>query len=299
MKKVVAVIVTYNRLNLLKEAISSVKNQDYPILNIIVVNNGSNDETGQWLAQQQDLNIESLKVNTGASGGFHHGIKTAVSFNADWIWVLDDDTLCNSNALRILLQYVDVISEPVGFVGSKCIWTDGKPHLMNVPLIKALFQNSKPYNLYDQFGVLLVESNSWVSTILNVDAVKAVGLPYKDFHHWSDDLEYTQRITKKGFLGLYAINSVVTHKTALNYCPDFYGETLANLWKYRVGFRNEFFLKKKQKGYFYYLCWLFAKVGYTAYKVIKIRKDNRIKFLTTLLTSAWESLFFNPQIDKV
>lgn len=299
MQSIVAVIVTYNRLKLLQEAVASVKSQTYPIKHIVVVNNGSTDGTTEWLAQQEGLTVEHIKLNCGASGGFHAGLKRAVSLNSDWLWIMDDDTICQSNSLEKLAEKTEIVKEPIGFIGSKSIWTDGKPNYMSVPAIKPSFQNRIPFNKYDANGLLLIESTSWVSILINTEAIKKLGLPYKEFFFWSDDLEYTQRLTKAGYLGFYCIDSVVVHKTVINYCSDFYRETVPNLWKHRYGFRNEFFLMKKKRGFAFYFFWLFAKVGYISYKLFKIRKDHHLKFIGVLCNSAWQSLFFNPKIDKV
>jgi len=299
MDSVIAVIVTYNRLSLLKEAITSVKNQSYPIKEIVVIDNGSTDETAIWLNAQENLTVVKLENNTGASGGFYCGIKTAATAKARWIWVMDDDTICQHDTLALLMVNTKNIDDKLGFIGSKGIWKDGEPHLMNVPNIKPTFNGNVPFNLYDQFNLVLTESNSWVSLLLNVEVIKQVGLPYKEFFHWSDDLEYTQRITRAGYLGFYCTNSIVLHNTPKNYCPDFYNETVNNIWKYKYGFRNEFFLKKKNKGFLYFIFWLGAKVTYTSFKIVKIRTDHHLKFIGVILNSAWKSIFFNPKIEKL
>ena len=299
MKSVIAVIVTYNRLILLQEALAALKKQSYPLKHILVIDNGSIDGTKDWLNEQQDIIVEQIIVNTGASGGFYQGIKHAESYHTDWIWVMDDDTICREDSLAALINKAEAVDEPVGFMGSKCIWTDGSPHLMNVPAIKPNFNNKIPFNRFDGNDLILTETTSWVSLLLNPKAIKEVGLPYKEFFFWSDDCEYTKRISNAGYLGFYCIDSVVVHKTSINYSPDFYRDTLPNLWKHSYGFRNEFFLQKKYHSFIYYFCWLIVKVGYTSFKIIKIRKDNHFKFITVLFKSAWKSLFFNPKIDAI
>ncbi len=299
MENVVAVIVTYNRLELLKQAIGSVKQQTYPLKHIIVINNGSTDDTAAWLNTQPGLNCLHTEKNSGASGGFYAGIKMAADLGTPWIWVMDDDTICEEAALERLVVKASVIGSNLGFIGSRCNWCNGEPHLMNVPDIKPRFQKNLAFNYYDQHDLYLTTSSSWVSLLLNAEAVKAVGLPYKDFFFWSDDLEYTQRITRHGYLGFYCPSSIVLHKTAKNYCPDFYNETVNNLWKYQYGFRNEFFLKRKEKGIIYFIFWLMAKVSYTSVKLLKTRKDNHLKCIAVLLRSAMLSVFFDPQIDRL
>ncbi|WP_428331690.1 glycosyltransferase family 2 protein [Mucilaginibacter sp.] len=296
--RVVAIIVTFNRLNLLQEAIDLIKSQTFSVEQIIVINNSSTDGTAEWLSQQPNLNIIEQE-NSGGSGGFYTGIKQAVLSGFDWAWVMDDDTICRPDALEMLVNKLPLMDNPVGFLSSKCIWTDGTPHLMNIPAITPSFNNSIPFNTYDENHMLLVENSSFVSVLINVKAVKQLGLPYKEFFIWGDDQEYTRRITKAGYLGIYCTDSVVVHKTPSNYFPDFYRDNVNNLWKHSYGFRNEFFMVKRSKGFLYYIFWMLGKLGYTSYKLLRIRKDNQLKFIGVLLNSGWKSIGFNPKIDKV
>lgn len=75
---VLAVVVTYNRCKLLRRCLSSLEAQTAPC-DILVVDNASTDETGYWLAEYQEshpnLQICTMKVNTGGAGGFCQGIR--------------------------------------------------------------------------------------------------------------------------------------------------------------------------------------------------------------------------------
>lgn len=295
MHKITAVIVTNNRLELLKEAVLAVKEQTVKPEHIVVVDNSSTDGTHEWLAEQEGL-VVLTQENSGGSGGFFSGIKKAAGLSADWIWVMDDDTICEKETLSKMIDKVALVNKPVGFIGSKALWTDGSPHLMNLPAITPSFNKKTPFNKYDQQGLLLTETTSFVSLLINIEAIKKVGLPYREFFIWGDDQEYTKRITKKGFLGFYCMESIVWHKTGINYFPDFYRDTEANLWKHNYGFRNEFFMVKKNKGIVFFLFWLVVKLIYTSLKLIVIRKDNRLKFVGTLFNSAYRAVFFNPKI---
>lgn len=296
--RIVAVIVTNNRFALLQEAVQAVKNQLVKVSDIVVVNNGSTDETEDWLLRQDGISVIN-QDNLGGSGGFYTGIKKAIDLKADWAWVMDDDTICQADTLLKLTEKIASVEDGIGFIGSKCIWKDGSPHLMNLPAIKPKFNDKIPFNKYDNSHLLLIETCSFVSLLINASAIKKVGLPYKEFFIWGDDQEYTRRITENGFLGFYCVDSTVLHKTPINHFPDFYRETPNNIWKHEYGFRNEFFMKKKNKGFAYFIFWLAAKVGYTSYKILKIRKDNHLKFIGVILTSAYKSIFFSPKIVNV
>ena len=80
--RIIAVVVTYNRRELLKRNIHSLRQQDSPLSAIVVVNNGSTDGTAEWLAEQHDLKVISQE-NVGGSGGFYTGIREAYDMGAD------------------------------------------------------------------------------------------------------------------------------------------------------------------------------------------------------------------------
>ena len=60
MQKVIAVVVTYNRLALLSECVTALRNQSRQLDSILVINNGSTDGTEEWLKSQKD--IEFFKI---------------------------------------------------------------------------------------------------------------------------------------------------------------------------------------------------------------------------------------------
>ncbi|MBR4624822.1 MAG: glycosyltransferase, partial [Alphaproteobacteria bacterium] len=54
-KSVGIVVVTFNRLALLKEVVESLRKQTYNDFQIVIINNGSTDDTLQWLEKQTDI----------------------------------------------------------------------------------------------------------------------------------------------------------------------------------------------------------------------------------------------------
>ena len=104
--KIAAVVVTYNRLNVLQECTNSLRNQTHKVDEIIVVNNSTTDGTLDWLNSQKDLTVITQE-NSGGAGGFHTGIKAAYENGYDWIWCMDDDTEPEMTALEQLCKYID------------------------------------------------------------------------------------------------------------------------------------------------------------------------------------------------
>ena len=76
-KKVTVVIPTYNRAHLIKDAVESVLNQTYQDFELIVIDDGSTDNTREVLAIYKDKLRYIYQENQGRSAARNHGIKLA------------------------------------------------------------------------------------------------------------------------------------------------------------------------------------------------------------------------------
>ena len=243
MKKVGIVVVTYNRLALLKEAIDSLRNQTYLNRDIVVVNNGSTDGTLEWLNSQKDL-IIITQQNLGGAGGFFTGMKYVAEHNYDYCWIMDDDVVCHSDALQELVNAYD--KKPnIGFVCSKVIGINGCP--MNTPTVDDRPSSNGDADFTDLIteSMIKVKTATFVSVLCSVKTIKEVGLPYKEFFIWGDDTEYTNRISLHHECYMVC-KSVVVHKRAIQ-GPLFF-ETETNPLRQKMYFymmRNDAFIEFK------------------------------------------------------
>lgn len=251
--KIFAVVVTYNRVDLLKESIEAIKKQTLLPQKIIVVNNNSTDNTKEYLEAIKSTLLEPLHLptNQGGAGGFYHGIKKAYEEGADWVWIMDDDTVSTSTALEKLVKSPMFDPAPifdnVGFLASRVDWTDGNRCRMNIPLL------TWEWNwFHDKYpGCFRIQAASFVSILINRKAIKKVGYPIKEFFIWFDDWEYTQRISALAdFPCFYIQDSVVVHKTPANLGVDYGDITKQNIWKYKYGTRNEISVTNTSKSGF-------------------------------------------------
>ena len=92
MKKISVIIPTYNRKDLLKESMESVLSQSYPIQELVIVDDGSTDQTGEMIHGMQDERIRYIRTeqNLGAAGARNLGIRE-VSDEADYVAFQDSD----------------------------------------------------------------------------------------------------------------------------------------------------------------------------------------------------------------
>lgn len=218
-ERICAVIVTHDRVALLRECLEAVLGQTRPPDRVLVLDNASTDETPGVLASHAER-VETVRLaqNEGSSGGFHEGIAAALRGAADWLWVMDDDTIPSEDALERLLAArtrLRDLPEPV-ILASKVVWRDGRIHPMNTP-----WPDKTDINVYMtavERGLLPVRANTFPSMLVRRDAIERHGPPRKGFWIWSDDMDFTQRILRSE-PGYLVPDSVALHKTKTAHFP--------------------------------------------------------------------------------
>ena len=210
---VAAVVVTWNRLDLLREVLPAVLGQTRPPDRVIVVDNASTDGTPAAVrADFPGVDLVSLPRNTGGAGGFAYGLALAQAAGAGLAWLMDDDTVPEPGALGALLQARTAYSGPApALVASKVVWTDGRPHPMNTPRVKPLASGAERAAAAAA-GCVPVRSASFVSVLADLAAAQRSGLPQADYFLWNDDFEFTARLLRRS-PGLLCPASTVVHKT--------------------------------------------------------------------------------------
>ena len=208
-----AVLVTYNRRDLLAEALGAVLAQTRPPDAVLVVDNASDDGSAEMVAERfPAAELLTLTHNEGGAGGFHEGVKLAHSRGYGQLWLMDDDTIPEPTALELLVEARRDDGGEAAFVASKVVWTDGRMHPMNRPFLSWKDTDRLIETAADGNGLLPVRAATFVSLLLDRGAVDRHGLPDKRYFIWSDDIEYTARLTNPGS-GYIATRSVAVHKT--------------------------------------------------------------------------------------
>ncbi len=246
MDKVGIVVVTHNRLELLKEVIQALREQTFQNRQIIVINNGSTDSTSEYLSEQSDI-ITITQDNLGGAGGFHTGLKYVAENGFNYCWLMDDDVICQSDALAELIHAFQSKSG-IGFVCSKVVGVDGCP--MNTPTVDDRPTSNGYADYCDMVGeqMIKVKLSTFVSVLVSTATIMEVGLPYKEFFIWGDDTEYTSRISALHPCYM-ACRSVVLHKRSLQRNLDFMEEQdEKRLRNYFYYFRNNLFILRERNG---------------------------------------------------
>lgn len=266
-KSIGVVIVTYNRVEKLEEALRRFEEQTYPPTYILVVNNASTDGTNDMLKNWERIQtnykkmIINMKSNVGGSGGFHRGLEEALKLDAEWVWVSDDDAFPDKDALKTANYFLTHENSNISAICGAVI-NNGEIDLGHRKKViysgNCINFKSCSKSLYksDKFEVDLF---SYVGAIIKVQKMKEVGTTNKDFFIWFDDSEHSLRLGRSG--KIFCIPQIRVHHDV--------GFINGNVsWKSYYGIRNEIYSVKKHFRKTVYWCYLLGAILHSIKKYV-------------------------------
>lgn len=272
MEKVIALIVSHNRQALLSECISALRNQTRRPDAILVINNGSTDNTEEWLRSQKDV-LHITQDNEGPGSAFSKAMKWSCSNGYSWMWCMDDDGYPKEDALENLLS---VDTPDRSLLNCAVINKENK---------KSFVWNTKNYKTIDEVKEPLIKGigHPFNGTLIHRAIVEKVGTPKAGLFLWGDETEYYYRITNKYNIPVYTVtNSIHYHPaSAFSYKKDW---DFKSSWKMYFYIRNRFEINKarfssKVLAALHYLFFLTAFAG----TIMLFQKTNKVKKLNFLI----------------
>ena len=293
MNKVAAVVVTYNRIELLQQCVEALLKQKYPC-DILLVNNNSVDGTEEWALELvnkfDNIKYQNTGANLGGAGGFNYGMRYAAEAGYEFVWVMDDDCMPKANSLEVFLDYEREHSGEYGFLSSKVLWKDQSVCVMNVPRA-GVYSNNKDFDS----KTVKISMASFVSLFVPARIIKNVGLPIKEFFIWTDDWEFTRRISLK--YPCYLLNeSVVIHKSKSNIGANIATDSIDRLDRFFYLYRNDVYLYRREgtKGFLYEA----VRLSYHILRIV-FKSDNKLLRIKQLVKGTWAGITFNPRIEMI
>ncbi|TYC48094.1 glycosyltransferase [Weissella muntiaci] len=289
-----AVIVTYNRLDMLREVLSALQNSKSKIDHIIVIDNASSNDTQRYLTELKDqIEYIRLSENIGGAGGFNKGIRYFMEHTDDeYVWLMDDDTVPTPEALTELLLVAK--KRQFGFLASDVRWIDGQRALMNMPA---------PLNRFDLVPdhptkEIKLRSATFVSLLMPRDVVQRIGLPITEFFIWGDDIEYTER-ARRVAPGYLVPKAVVMHKMASNVGSNIITDSAERTKRYYFAYRNKMYYAR-QRGFMGYFKGQ-IRIGLELLRLVfwPRRVENRWGKIKVILHAIQDGRRFNPHIEYV
>jgi len=242
-----AVVVTYNRKELLLECLEALRKQTRSVQGIYLIDNASTDGTPKLLFEkgyikelppenltepwEKEFEIKNLTdgeiiklhyvrihENTGGAGGFHEGAKRAYEKGYDWLWLMDDDAEPKEDALFLLMKYKDF--KNVTVICPLIVHKETGKIENNHHKIFTRFMEEKPVveelnPLKVKGKILKIQANAFVGPLIHRRGISKAGFPMKELFIWGDDTEYTFRLNRSGLL-LLVCDAIIFHKDVRN-----------------------------------------------------------------------------------
>lgn len=210
--KICAVVVTFNRKELLKNCLNAIQKQTYKPHTVIIVDNASTDGTQSLVEESGYYNqlVDGIKFqylllpnNQGGAGGFYHGMKTAYDSpeNFDAVWVMDDDGVADRRQLEELVSHLTSFDFISPLVKAK---EDDK--------MMAFYDSTvRDYRLRAENNIVKNEANPFNGILFSRKLISQVGFPKKELFIWGDETNYWIRCKKNGFFPITVVNAIHVH----------------------------------------------------------------------------------------
>lgn len=201
-------------------------------LKIIVIDNGSTDDSVDAIHEKfPKVDIIETGENLGFAGGNNVGIRKALEARADFVWLLNNDTIVDNNALEAL---VDAFGERrVGIAGSKIYFTPGREyHKERYGQIdrgrvlwyaggvidwQNMYASHRGVDEVDRGQYDVTQETAFVtgcSMMIRGDVFDKAGLLDEKFFAYLEDVDFCLRVKRAGYKLLYVPKSIIWHKNA-------------------------------------------------------------------------------------
>ncbi|HYI41905.1 MAG TPA: glycosyltransferase [Allosphingosinicella sp.] len=227
---ILAAIVTHNRSALLERCIDQVLAQTRPPDGLMVINNGSTDDTEAMLRRRGVPFI--TQPNAGGAGGFNRAIRYALENGFDSVWLMDDDGYPDVGALAILAE---LMVEGVACASSVILREDQHSHLVfPFPVLgpeghPVLFAWPRKIHTLAKLKAARPDGTYPIASMFNgalvsTDAVRRVGNVDTSFFIFGDEVDFGIRLRSCG--------RTLSHVDARHYHPAVEKRPLTDLKVY-------------------------------------------------------------------
>jgi GT2 family glycosyltransferase len=220
---VIAIVLNYKNVSDTLACVQSLQTSSYPLLDVVVVDNGSNDGSEDILKEtfkEERISVLQTGKNLGFAGGNNYGFNFVQSNNPKYVLFINNDTLVEPNFLEPLVDALER-DEQAAVAGGLIsyypevdrVWYAGG----NFSALRASSFVSNADMSADNLpnaGIQIVTFVSGCMMLLRVDALSRLA-PFDDrFFMYVEDTELCLRLGVNGYRLLYVPKSRIYHKIA-------------------------------------------------------------------------------------
>ncbi|ANY21719.1 glycosyltransferase [Gordonia terrae] len=201
-QKVIAVVVTHRRVELLAESLAVVSGQDRPVDHLIVVDNADEPEVAALVAAQPvPTTYLGSQRNLGGAGGFALGMLHALALGADWVWCADDDG--RPDGPTVLSTLLDCAERHQLDEVSPVVANLDDPDTLAFPLRRGLVWRRKRSELFADGEAQSDDLLPGIASLFNgalfsAYCLEQVGVPDLRLFFRGDEVEVHRRLVRSG-----------------------------------------------------------------------------------------------------
>ena len=220
--KVFIIILNWNGWRDTLECLESLKKIDYPNYEILVVDNGSTDESVERLnkyIKTTDYCLLTTPSNLGFAGGNNIGIRYALEKKTDYVLLLNNDTIVSQEFLRKLVE-IGERNEKIGILGPKIyfynepkrIWFAGGRvnWLYNKGTMRGYGELDK--SQFDSPDYRTVDYITGCCLLIKRQVIEKIGLMSEDYFLYYEDVDWSLKAQSAGFKCIFVPAAKIWHK---------------------------------------------------------------------------------------
>lgn len=225
MPVVYVVILTWNQYHHTRDCLNSLNEVEYPNLQIVIVDNGSTDETPAKIRQDfPAVTVLANDENIGFAAGNNVGINYALGQNAEYVFVLNNDTVVANNLFEALLNAINVakVDQQIGMVAPMIYYADQPEQIWSSGGKRHFLTYEKTGDLAGQADVGQVREPitqdyfTGCAILLSRSLLKSVGLFDEQFFFTYEDSDLCFRAREAGYQLLLAPRAHIWHKVSVS-----------------------------------------------------------------------------------
>ncbi len=212
------IILNWNSFEVTLACLLSLRKLDYNNVEVVVVDNGSVDFSADKLAEAApEIRLIRNPTNLGFAAGCNVGMRNALSRGADYVLLLNNDTIVAPDFLSQLVRVAESDSK-IGALNPKILFFD-RPDLLNYaggvhkrwrlyPITIGLFQRDD--GRYDE--IREVSFLTGCALLIKSEVVRKIGVFEEVYFHFYEDVEWSLRAVQAGYKGVYVPTAKIWHK---------------------------------------------------------------------------------------
>jgi GT2 family glycosyltransferase len=222
MPKIYVILVNYNGYKDTIECVQSIQNMNYENFKILIVDNGStNDSIIQLKRAVNECFIIESKMNLGFAGGNNLGIKYALENGADYILLLNNDTIVDLNFLNNMIQPFKSNID-IGIVGCKIMYYPEKNIIWYAGGYIDWFRfvgmhfGLKEFDKGQYNDEKEIDFMTGCCMLIKKEVFKKVGLLSNEYFMYFEDVDFCVKVRERGYKIWYNPNAVIYHKVGFS-----------------------------------------------------------------------------------